>query len=287
MLYLLLAIICASSYSIIFKLFACKGIDSLQAIGFNYVTATFLGVVMNFGAGEMVPLGGGAWGAAALLGAMFTSAFVLMARSTERSGIALTTIAARVALVIPVVLSYLFIPGQPKPRWAIIGIIVASLLLLFWPSKGERKGGNGSGFSAASVLYPLFVFLLYGTNNFILDWSRSNLITPPQTAQLSATIFMFGSLASWGYYFAVSRKPRFEWKALVGGVVLGFTNYFTTYCMILGLNYLPGTVFFPIYHVSAVSIVVLVSSLVFGERMRKLQWLGLAVAIVGIVLFFV
>ena len=257
----------------------------MQAIGFNYVMATFLGFVMNLGAGAMVPLGGGAWGASALLGVMFTSAFVLMARSTERSGIALTTIAARVALVIPVVLSFLFIPGQPKPRWAVIGIIVASLLLLFWPSKEDRKGGEG-GFSAASVLYPLFVFLLYGTNNFILDWSRGNLIVPEQTALLSATIFVFASLASWGYYFAVKRKPRFEWRAMVGGVALGVTNYFTTYCMILGLNYLPGTVFFPVYHVSAVSIVVLVSSLVFGERMRGVQWLGLAVAIVGIVLFF-
>lgn len=57
--------------------------------------------------------------------------------------------------------------------------------------------------------------------------------------------------------------------------------------MILALNKLSGSLFFPIYHVSAVSIVVLVGALAFGERMRKVQWLGLAVAIVGIVLFFV
>ena len=273
-----------------FKLFACKGIDSLQAIGFNYITATLLGLVLNVGAGEVVPLSGAAWLAAMAMGVMFMSAFVLMARSTERTGISLTTIAARVALIIPVVCGYLFIPGQPEPRWGAVAIIVGALLLLFWPSADERKG-NGSGgekFGALNVLYPLGVFVLFGANNFCVDWTRSTLTSgPEQTALLSATIFFFAALCSWVYYFATTKSRRFDWRSLMGGVALGTANFFTTYCMILALNKLSGSLFFPVYHVSAVSVVVLVGALAFGERMRKVQWLGLAVAIVGIVLFFV
>lgn len=271
-----------------FKLFACKEIDSLQAIGFNYLTATILGLLLNVGEGEVVPLGGGAWVAAIIMGVMFLSAFVLMARSTERSGISLTTIAARVALIIPVVCGYLFIPGQPTPRWAVIGLIMAALLLLFWPSKEERNAKGDKRFKASSVLYPLGVFLLFGANNFCIDWTRSNLISgPEQTALLSATIFFFATLTSWAYYFATTRKWRFDWRSLVGGIGLGVANFFTTYCMVLALNQLSGSLFFPVYHVSAVSIVVLVGAVGFGERLRRVQWLGLAMAIVGIVLFFV
>lgn len=287
MLYLLLAIVCAATYSVLFKLFACRDVDSLQAIAFNYLTATILGVVLSLGGGveSGMVLGVGEWCLAAVMGVMFMAAFVLMARSTALSGVAVTTVAARVSLIIPVVCSYLFLPNQMEPRWVAIGVIILALIMVIWtPAKGDAKDRKGG---AGGVLLPLGVFLLFGANNFCLKWAQSGLSAEGAAAQLSAAIFLFAAVASGGYYLWTRRERRFSWQALGGGVVLGASNFFTTYFMFLGLESLPSGLFFPIYHIGIVALVTAVGLLFFGERLVARQVLGLVVAAAGIVAFFV
>jgi drug/metabolite transporter (DMT)-like permease len=286
MLYLLLAIVCAATYSVLFKLFACRDVDSLQAIAFNYLTATLLGIGLSLGDLEGgVVLTPREWGLSVVMGVMFMAAFVLMARSTAISGVSVTTVAARVSLIIPVVCSYLFLPNQVEPRWLAIGVIILALVMVIWtPSKGDRKEQRrGLG----GVLLPLGVFLLFGANNFCLKWAQSGLEAEAATSQLSAAIFLFAALASGGYYFVAQKERHFSWRALGGGVVLGASNFFTTYFMLLGLERLPSGVFFPIYHIGIVALVTTVGVLLFAERLRPRQLLGLVVAAAGIVAFFV
>lgn len=286
MLYLLLAIVCAATYSVLFKLFACRDVDSLQAIAFNYLTATLLGVGLSLGDLEGgVVLTPSEWGLSVVMGVMFMAAFVLMARSTAISGVSVTTVAARVSLIIPVVCSYLFLPNQVEPRWLAIGVIILALVMVIWtPSKGDRKEQRrGLG----GVLLPLGVFLLFGANNFCLKWAQSGLEAEAATSQLSAAIFLFAALSSGGYYFAATSKRRFSWQALVGGVLLGVANFFTTYFMLLGLGMLPSGVFFPIYHIGIVALVTTCGVALFRERLGVMQVVGLVVAAAGIVAFFV
>lgn len=284
MLYLLLAIICASTYSVLFKLFACRDIDSLQAIAFNYLTATILGVVMSLGMmSEGVVLGLSELGLSVVMGLMFMAAFVLMARSTASSGVSVTTVAARVSLIIPVVCSYLFLSNEAEPRWgAIVVILLALVMVIMRPSttKNKREG-------AAGLLLPLGVFLLFGANNFCLKWAQSGLEGEGGAEQLSAVIFFFGAISSWVYYFVVSKQRRFQWKALVGGVGLGVANFFTTYFMVLGLAALPSGIFFPIYHVGIVALVTTLGLALFKEKLSALQLVGMVIAAAGIVAFFV
>lgn len=289
MLYLLLAIVAASTYSILFKIFACRDVDSLQAIAFNYLTATLLGILLSVGSlGSGVVLGGGDWAMAVVMGVMFMAAFVLMARSTARSGVSVTTVAARVSLTIPVVCSYLFLPDQTEPRWGAIAVILAALVMVIWqPRKGEASGDNHKPHLGGGLLLPFAVFLLFGLNNFCLKWTQSGLEGEGGASQLSAAIFLFAALASGGYYFAVSPAKRFSWQAMVGGVALGVANFFTTYFMILALAVLPSGLFFPIYHIGIVAVVATLGVMLFGERLSCLQIAGLGLAAVGIVAFFV
>ena len=288
MLYLFLAVICASTYSILFKLFACRDVDSLQAIAFNYLTATLLGILLSLGdmSGGLV-LGWREWGLSAIMGVMFMVAFVLMARSTAVSGVAVTTVAARVALIIPVVLSYLFIERSVAPRWGAIAVIIVALVLVIWQPNQGAKGESKRAGTLGTILLPALVFLLFGANNFCLNWARSGLDAPGAAAQLSAAIFAFAALSGCAYYLIVSKKRRFSWVALGGGVALGVANFFTTYFMILGLEMLPSGVFFPIYHVGIVALVATIGVALFGERLSRVQLVGLAIAAVGIVAFFV
>lgn len=286
MLYLFLAIIAASTYSILFKLFACREIDSLQAIAFNYLTATILGVVMSLATStEGLVLGGVEWGLSVFLGAMFMIAFVLMARSTKKVGVSVTTVSARVALVIPVVCSYLLLPNQMEPRWWAIAIILLALVMVIWQPKKEGEKEKKEGLNG--IFLPVSVFLLFGTNNFCLKWAQSRMTAAGAAEQLSAAIFLFAALMGGLYYLLSVKERRFSWQALVGGVALGVANFFTTYFMILGLAQLPSGIFFPIYHVGIVALVATMGVVIFGERLTKIQIVGLVVAAVGIVAFFI
>lgn len=285
MLYLFLAIVCAATYSVLFKLFACRDIDSLQAIAFNYLTATLLGVGLSVGDLEGgVVLTSVEWGLSVVMGVMFMAAFVLMARSTARSGVAVTTVAARVSLIIPVVCSFLFLPNQAEPRWAAIGVIIVALVMVIWQPSAKR-GEQGGGL--VEYMLPFGVFLLFGANNFCLKWAQSGMDAEGAASQLSAAIFLFAALASWAYYLAVSKSRKFSWHSLVGGIALGVANFFTTYFMFLGLEMLPSGVFFPIYHIGIVTLVTTVGLFLFGEKLSRVQLAGLVVAAAGIVAFFV
>lgn len=286
MLYLLLAIVAASTYSILFKLFACRDIDSLQAIAFNYLTAALLGIGLSFGTlREGVVLSGEEWCLSVLMGVMFMTAFVLMARSTVKVGVSVTTVAARVALVIPVVCSYLLLPDQQEPRWGAIVVILLALVMVI----GQRTphATKQEKHPIGTLLLPLGVFLLFGANNFCLKWAQSRMNAEGGAEQLSAAIFLFAAVLSWIYFFAASPKRMFSWSAMLGGVALGVANFFTTYCMILGLALLPSGVFFPIYHIGIVALVATCGVFVFRERLSKVQIAGLVVAACGIVAFFV
>ncbi len=286
MLYLLLAIVAASTYSILFKLFACREIDSLQAIAFNYLTAAVLGIALSFGTlSEGVVLGGVEWGLSVVMGAMFMTAFVLMARSTKRVGVSVTTVAARVALIIPVVCSYLLLPDQMAPRWGAIVVILLALVMVIWQPKTKNEKSDRR--EIGSLLLPLGVFVLFGTNNFCLKWAQNRMTEAGAAEQLSAAIFLSAAILGGIYYFVVTPKRVFSWQSLLGGIALGVANFFTTYCMILGLAVLPSGVFFPIYHVGIVALVTTLGVLIFGERLSKVQIAGLAVAVAGIVAFFV
>lgn len=286
MLYLLLAIVCGATYSVFFKLFACRGVDSLQAIAFNYLTAFALGTAFACVSGDfVVPTGVASWGTAVLLGSTFVGAFVLMARSTALTGVTLTTVASRVSLVIPVVCSFLLFPEGDAPRWWAVAVILVAMIMMFVPSGEKRRQQRLQ--RASLLLYPLGVWVLFGVNNFGLKWAQSVLIAPQESAAFSAIIFLFAVMFAVVALMVRRDKRGFEWGALVGGVTLGVANFFVTWGMLRGLAEVPASIFFPTYHTTIVALVAVVGTVAFKERLSKVQWLGVAVAVLGIVMFFV
>ena len=293
MLYLALAIVCGATYSIFFKLFACRGLNSLQAIAFNYLTAFVLGLIVDgvSDGGAVLPASVGSWVVAVGLGATFAGAFVVMSRSTVLSGVTLTTVASRVSVLIPVVCSYLLLPDGNEPRWGAVATILAAMVLMFVPRRTEeKKERNRVGLVGALCI--LGVWLLFGVNNFGLKWSQSVLIAPEESAMFSAVIFLFATLFSTLVWIVGDRKRgvkgvKVDLRSALGGVVLGLANFCVTWGMLRGLAEVPASVFFPVYHCTIVALVAVIGTIVFRERLSVVQWLGVGVAALGIVMFFV
>ena len=285
MIYLITAILFGSLFAILFKIFQRKGIDALQAIGINYVVAFALGSLGSLTQGFSTT-GMASWILPAMGAGLFMmGSFVTMNMTTRSHGIAIATIAARVAFVVPVLCAFLFLHGD-EPRWLASALVIASLLLIFH----HRQEINTS---TRNLLNPIPVFICYGMANFLLKLSQQIVAqNGGDNAELSlvtGVAFLSALLFTLIYYMMQPRSSRqpLRWNNVVAGIVLGVVNMGCTFFLLKSLMTIDSSIFYPVYNITIVLIATLAGRFGFGERLTPLQYGGIAVAIAAIILFFV
>lgn len=283
--YLVIAIIFGSLFAILFKIFQQRGIDALQAIAVNYVVAFVLGMVGSVSQGFAV-INIGSWLVPAIVVGLFMMlSFVTMNIATRSHGIAIATIAARVAFVIPVLCAYLFLQGE-EPRWVASALVIASLLLIF----PQQNGGKSD---SQQWIQPLLVFACYGITNFFLKLSQQIVADAgggdADLSLVTGTSFLSALLFTLLYYYLFlprTQRTPLSWHNIVAGIVLGCVNVGCTYFLLKSLMVIDSGIFYPTYNIAIVTIATLVGRIGFGERLKITQYIGVAVAILAIILFF-
>ena len=303
MIYLLIAVLCGSMSVILFKIFSRKSVDAMSAVTVNYFTAFVLGWVLNVRGGEIVnPFVQNWLPLSVVAGVLFIAAYVVMSRSTVEAGVAITSFSSRLSLIIPVLLSALLFGVSEQPDWLAMAVIIGALVLIIWGG-GMREDAEKGGI--IRWLLPLSVFLWMGLSHFMLKYIQSDIksrfvgeeIVEGHLAALTSAIFL--SAMTVGVIICIVRyvktkhfeqndkKNMFGVKELLGGALLGVSNFFSTYLVLYALGTIPAVVFFPIYNVGVVLLATGVGVVGFGERIRVRQIVGMVFAAVGIVLFFV
>ena len=93
---LIFSILCSSLIFVIFKLFPKYQIDTFQAIVFNYFTAFLCGIALFGNEWKSQALSAGNWPMFIVLsGVLFISLFLLMGKSSQQNGVALSSIAVK------------------------------------------------------------------------------------------------------------------------------------------------------------------------------------------------
>lgn len=312
MIYLLIAILCGSLFSVVFKLCQQRGIDTFQAILFNYVTAflvTWLPVLWSWIRGGNAPVNPFSerwlW-MAAIQGFFFCFGFALMSHSTRLNGVALTNAAARASLVLPVVASWLLL-SQPAPAWFPVMLVIVALLMIVVQPSGS-KGALGRAW-----LFLVLVFFFYGVSDFSLKLVQHAVSTQHagdesliarNLSALTGCIFFFAMCYSlitvvWKNRTALRLRRKnpdtrpekqtsantpisTSWREVGAGAVLGVANMACTWCMLRGLNVLPTGIYYPLYNIGIVIVGTLFGVLLFRERLQPLQYVGLALAMLAI-----
>lgn len=306
MLFLLFAIIFGSLFAVVFKICQKKQIDTAQVILFNYVTAIVFSVVPIFAK----VIGGSASFAdyslstksillAILQGVFFFSGFMVMNRSTWRSGVALTTAAARASLVLPLILSWMIF-SQPAPSWLLVVLILVAMMLMVLPAESEKHDARfQTGISEKTrriktMLALLLVFLCYGISDFLLKVVQNSVDTDAQLSSQMALIFFSasvyalifciatGSFKKDGKMHGASLHQGFRWKNFFSGLALGLINTGCTSCMLLALSRISTSVYYPIYNIGIVVLATLTGVIFFKEKIKKLQIGGLVLAVIAI-----
>ncbi|MFN3557246.1 MAG: hypothetical protein ACK4VN_14900 [Bacteroidales bacterium] len=279
--YLLAAIFFSSCIILTFRLFSVWKIDNLQAITANYLIAAMLSFATFSQPFDFLSIPAKPWfGWSLLNGVFFIVVFAVFARSAQKAGVAITAVASKMSVMIPVGIGIL-IYGDQIGLLKLMGILFAfpAFYLIF------RKKEKPLEVSSHSVALPLILFLGTGTNDSIMKHAQKFHVGNEYLLFLG-TIFSISLLIGLGLmaYQLYRHDRQITLKNILAGFALGFFNYASTYYFLRSLSVFESSVFFPVFNVSIVSMGALIGLLIFKERLWWKNWLGIGFAIITILL---
>jgi drug/metabolite transporter (DMT)-like permease len=183
------------------------------------------------------------------------------------------------SVVIPVTIGILFYKDIVN-IWIITGVITS--LLAFYLTF-RKKGGEKA--DKKYLLLPLLLFIGNGSNDSLLKHSEKFYIGG-ETALFLSTAFLFSFIIGTAVliFDLIKNKRQLKIKHFLAGIILGLLNYASTYFFLKGLSCFQSSVFFPVFNVSIVVIAALIGYFGFKEKLTKINWLGILLALVAILM---
>ncbi|MEO5584835.1 MAG: DMT family transporter [Flavobacteriales bacterium] len=271
---MLSALFTAALY-VLFKLFDRRKVPLLPAIVVNYIVAFLFGLFYStpWTAGDISLL----WLPSALQGGLFILLFHLIGSASQRIGISPTTVASKMSLALTVMITVLIFREQPSAlAWS--GIALAVLGVTFSSWGGGTRGAKGWW------LLPV-IFFASAISDVLINASQRTRVTPMTEAVFPTMIFGFAAL--FGLCWLVFRADRIAllqprtwfWGALLGGV-----NYASIFFLVLALSRggLQASSVFPLANVGVILFGTAASIVLFKERLRAVQWVGIVLSIAAL-----
>jgi len=281
---LLLSILSSSVLLVIFKYFDKFKVHTFQAITVNYVVAATLGFLMtptDFSVAQIITR---PWAMNALiLGSSFIGVFYIMAISSQKVGVAVSSVANKMSLVIPVTAGFILYQ-ESLAGLKIVGILLAIVAVTLV----TIRSSDGVVLDKKYLFLPILIFLGSGFLDTILKFVQKTQLREGEIEVFSASLFAIaatiGSLITIGN--RLFKGVTLQIKSIVAGFALGIPNYFSIHFLLQALNLpnLESTVVFPINNTGIVLLSTLLAILLFSERLSKLNWIGISLAVVSIAL---
>ena len=285
MIYLVLAIVFSTGVFVTMRIFKRFEMDNHQALMWNYIFATITGFLICRQYDTIPQLVHESWfGLSILTGFWFIFTYLLMTASTQSSGITITSLSSKLSVVLPTLAGVLIFQEHLNLKVS-IGIILALVALVL------VVGGNGKPtdkFQVTKLLLPLLIFFGTGIGDILMKLNEQR-NTADNMGFMIAFIYLIAML--FGIilvaYDLISGKSKWQMKSLFGGIALGVINFFSTFCVFHAMRYFDNVVLFPIYNIGVVCLTALVGWLLFKEKLTWKNYLGLAIAIIAVVLITV
>lgn len=284
MIALLLSILSSTIIFVVFKLFDKFKVHTLQAIVVNYWVACGCGILFYQESLDVTLITSSHWFPYAMgLGLLFIAIFNLMGITAQWHGLSVVSVATKMSVVIPILFG-LFYYKESLNLIKVFGIILALQAVYLVSVKDTAKKVQKS----SSILLPSLVFLGSGIIDTSLKYLEDTYVDAASLSIFSATIF--GAAGSIGLllviYLIITGKTRFKIRNIIGGIALGIPNYFSVYFLIKALksNVFESSGIFTVNNVAIVMLSTLLGIILFAEKLNRKNWIGIALAIVSILL---
>ncbi|MEN8227195.1 MAG: hypothetical protein ABFS38_03500 [Bacteroidota bacterium] len=288
--FLILCILSSTGIFVIFKSIERFGIPPLPIIVINYLIASALGFIINPGYASFSSIMEMKWlPISIIIGIMFIIMFFLIAFSSRKAGISITTVASKMSVIFPIIFSLLIDPSDQLnliKSGAILCTLGGVALTIYKPRKGSLD--------LAVIYIPLILFMGMGVVDSLVKFAQHRFVNDADTALFSAVLFLNAFLAGVimlffypKYFRSFLRMKVWGWGFLLGGV-----NFGSIFFLVRALNYvspagngLDSSVIFGINNVGIVGLSVLLGLWLFRERLQLLNWLGIILSGIALILF--
>jgi len=299
MIYLLLGILCSSSIALIFKHTETQNLNRYGITSVNYIAASLVSLFMmlkvksvhyslnlpeafsQFGdiisktSDQLGYSGSTLWAIALgiLTGACFYYSFIYYQKSVRECGATLSGMFGKLGILIPMIVSVVLWRELPT-GFQTLGIILSMLSIIM-----VNYDSSNSNFKWQSTLVLLFLF--GGLAEFSNKLFQKYAITDYKSLFLFV-IFAIAFLVSLSS--TIRHGKRINFKDIFWGFLVGIPNLFSSFFLIMALDHLPTTVVFPVYSAGSIIVILLGSTLLYKEAIRKKDWIAICTTIVALIL---
>jgi drug/metabolite transporter (DMT)-like permease len=281
MIYVMLSVVCSVLVSVLLKLARRFEVDVGQAIAWNYVVAGALTTLMLQPSLATLRQPGAPWLALIGLGFLLPTIFLALAASVRHAGIVRSDAAQRLSLLLSLLAAFVLF-GERLTELKGIGIALGllALLCMVWHG-GQGKADRG----VAGWMYPLLVFGGFGVIDIL--FKRVAQAGVPLGASLQA-MFALALLVAFALQLwrRLQGRTRFTARSVLAGVALGLANFGNILFYLRGHQALPQhpALVFASMNIGVVALGALVGTLAFRERLSRLNFGGVLLALLAIVL---
>ena len=274
-------IISSTLIFVIFRLFEKYKVDTFQAIVFNYFTAFICGFLLysnEFSSKIWIQLDWIPY--TFLVSLLFISLFFLMGQSSQKNGVAITSVAVKMSLAVSMV-GMILIYNEALTLLKITGILLALAgVLLVSISKNTSSNSN------SSWKMLLVLFIGSGILDLTLNYTQQHVLNELTPALFSS--FGFGIAGIIGsfviIYQMVFKSVQIKLKNIIAGFILGIPNYFSIFLLLKTYEFidLTNSSILAIVNVSVVVFSAIFGFVIFRELFTTQKAIGLIASILAI-----
>lgn len=277
--FVLAAVLFSVLVSVLLKLMPRLGLDVSQVITWNYLAAGLLCLWLFDPPWSALRSPQTPWLALLLLAGLLPSLFLVLAASVRRAGIVRTDIAQRLSLLLSLAAAFTFF-GEAADAWKLagLGLGLVAIVALLASAETNAKGTRGA------ILLLLTVWLGFALVDVALKLIARAGTPFAATLAASFALAFVGMLALQLWRHAAARSPL-TWRNFVTGLLLGVLNFGNIICYVRAHRALPDSpaVVFATMNIGVVVLGTLVGVAAFGEPTSRWNRIGIALAILAIV----
>lgn len=277
MLFLILSILCSVAVGVLFKFSRRYAVSNTQIVASNYVFALvlcyfFFSPDLN-GIATLAP-----WGIYMTIGILLPTVFLFLAASIKHMGIVKTDAAQRLSLFIPILAAWLIFKedfNSLKITAFLVGL-PALLLILAKPSRNTEN----------KWIYPAVVLFGFGLIDILFKQIALNTSLPYTTSLFVvfgiALVLMIVAVI----YEAIVGKVELNIRSILFGFLVGIFNFGNILFYLKAHQAFaenPSTVFAGM-NMGVIIIGSLVGIFIFKEKLTKINFAGLLLALIAIIL---
>jgi hypothetical protein len=271
----------------VFKLFPRFGVRSKEAIVINYMFAAAFAWWAAGPADSIEKLGSPYTLAAAVVGLAFFYIFNKMSQCTVAHGVGVASIAAKLSMVIPVLI-FMLLDDTDQPTALKIGAVLLAIPAVVLASAPPKSSKFGWG----DLRLPGIVFLGSGMIDLGFGWfSGPEFMANDGDRYLFVAIpFTIALVIGFGQTAFQKRLPQLlHIPTVIGGAILGIVNVGTLYWLLQAFATVPldRSAVMPLNNLGIVIASALMGALIFSERTtwKNIAGLGLGAVSIGFLLW--